>query len=134
MRWLDGITDLIDRSLSKPHETAKNRQAWHSAVPGVAESRTQLSNRTTTKYNRLGGLPNRNALSHSQRAPLGAQLVKSPPAMRETWAGSLGWEEPLEKGKATQLQYSGLEKSMDCIVHGVNKQLDTTERPSLSQS
>ena len=54
--------------------------------------------------------------------------------MRETWAGSLGWEEPLEKGKATQLQYSGLENSMDCIVHGVNKQLDTTERPSLSQS
>ena len=37
MRWLDGITDLIDRSLSKPHETAKDRQAWHSAVHGVAE-------------------------------------------------------------------------------------------------
>ena len=34
-------------------------------------------------------------------------------------AGGLGWEEPLEKGKATQLQYSGLEKSMDSIVHGV---------------
>ena len=36
------------------------------------------------------------------RASLVAQLVKNPPAMRETWAPSLGWEDPLEKGKATQ--------------------------------
>ena len=34
-------------------------------------------------------------------ASLVAQLVKNPPAMREIWIGSLGWEEPLEKGKAT---------------------------------
>ena len=34
-------------------------------------------------------------------ASLVAQLVKNPPAMQETWAGSLGWEDPLEKGKAT---------------------------------
>ena len=49
-----------------------------------------------------------------------AQLVKNPPAVRETWVGSLGWEDPLEKGKAP-LQYSGLENSTDCIVHGVPK-------------
>ena len=35
------------------------------------------------------------------KASLGAQLVKNPPAMRETWVRSLGWEDPLEKGKAT---------------------------------
>ena len=35
-------------------------------------------------------------------ASLGAQLVKNPPAMRETWIQSLGWEDSLEKGKATQ--------------------------------
>ena len=35
------------------------------------------------------------------RAPLIAQLVKNPPAMWETWVRSLGWEDPLEKGKAT---------------------------------
>ena len=35
-------------------------------------------------------------------ASLVVQLVKNPPAMRETWARSLGWEDPLEKGKATQ--------------------------------
>ena len=39
------------------------------------------------------------------RASLVAQLVKNPPAMRETWVPSLSWEEPLEKGKAT---HSGL--------------------------
>ena len=39
-------------------------------------------------------------------------VVKNPPAVRETWVRSLGWEDPLEKGKATHSQYSGLEKSM----------------------
>ena len=48
-----------------------------------------------------------------------AQLVKNPPAMRETWVQSLGREDPLEKGKAYPLQCSGLENSMDCIVHGI---------------
>ncbi|KAB0359740.1 hypothetical protein FD754_003896 [Muntiacus muntjak] len=41
--------------------------------------------------------------------------------MWETWVQTLGWEDPLEKGKATRLQYSGLENSMNCIVHGVAK-------------
>ena len=50
-----------------------------------------------------------------------AQLVKNPPAMWETWVRSLGWEDPLEKGKATNFQYSGLEYSMDCTVHGIAK-------------
>ena len=50
-----------------------------------------------------------------------AQLVKNPPAMMETWVQSLGWEDPLEKGKGYPLQYCGLENSMDCIVHGVTK-------------
>ena len=50
-----------------------------------------------------------------------AQLVKNPPAMQETWVQSLGREDPLEKGKGYPLQYSGLENSMDCIVHGVAK-------------
>ena len=48
-----------------------------------------------------------------------AQLVKSLPTMWETWVQSLGWEDPLGKGKATHFQYSGLENSMDCLVHGV---------------
>ena len=60
-----------------------------------------------------------------------AQLVKNPPAMPETWVQSLGGEDPLEKGKATHSQFSDLENSMNCIVHGGCKESDTTEQLSL---
>ena len=50
-----------------------------------------------------------------------AQVVKNLPAMHETWVQSLGWEDPLEKGKATQSSILDLENSKDCIVHGVTK-------------
>ena len=52
--------------------------------------------------NKLGPLiPEFAMTSHSSWVSVLAQLVKNPPAMQETWVGSLGWEDPLEKGMAT---------------------------------
>ena len=75
----------------------------------------------------LSDLPN---LSLPFWASLEAQLVKNPPAMRETWVQSLGWEDPLEKGRATHSVF------WPGAFHGHSpwswKESDTTERLSLS--
>ena len=66
-------------------------------------------------------------------------MVKNVPTMRETWVQSLGWEDPLEEGTATPLQYSGLENphgQRSLVGHGPwgHKESDTTKHGTLSAS
>ena len=101
-------------------ENPRDGGAWWAAVYGVAQSQTQLK--------RLSSSSSSSRLFYS-RASLVAQRLKRLPPMWETQVQSLGWEDPLEKGKATSiLQYSGLENSMHCMCSPWGrKELDTSE-------
>ena len=105
----------------------RNRGAWWAAVYAVAQRWTRLKRLSSSS----------SSSSSYLRASLVALTVKNPPAVRETWVLSLGWEDPLEEGMATHSSILAWRIPMDrgacqATVHGITM-LDTTEQWNTAQ-
>ena len=116
--WSLGWEDPLEKGMATHSSIlawriSMDRGAWWATVHGATKSQTRLKRFRTHTHSschvRIHSTPTPGGWSHIVTvftskyswASLVAQLVKNLPAMRETWVLSLGWEDPLEKGKAT---------------------------------
>ena len=111
MRWLDGITDSMDVSLSELQELVMDREAWHAAIHGVTKSQTRLSDWTELMAN----------MGFSD-----GSAVKNLPAYARDLSSISGLGRSPGGGNGNPLQYSSLGNPKDrgvwqAIVHGVAK-------------
>ena len=128
--WLDGITNSMDMSLSKPQDMVKDREAWHTTIHGVAKSWTWLSNWTTTgEYLRWEPLVYRSrggtkvvfflfvssiylietVLGLGCRASQ-VQWKRIHLPVQEMQVQSLDWEDPLEQEMATRFSILAMDR------------------------
>ena len=105
MDWLDLLAVQGTLKSLLQHHSSKASVLWHSAFFRVQLSHLYMTAGKTvalTRWTFVGKVTRQIFIYLSTFvASLIAQLVKNPPAMWETWVRSLGWEDPLEKGKAT---------------------------------